>query len=105
MIKKVKKKKVYKDYQELLFERLQDPEIALGYLNQALLDDDQRVFLLALKDVLQARGEDITALAKAIDMSRPSIYRMLSKSGNPRWDSLAPIFNALGYHMQLIPAK
>lgn len=105
MAKKTTKKKIYKDYQELLLDELKDPEIALGYLNEALLDDDQRVFLLALKDVLQARGEDITALAKAIDMSRPSIYRMLSKSGNPRWDSLSPIFNALGYHMQLVPAK
>ena len=40
-----------KDFKEYLFETLQNPQEARAYLNAALLDDDQRVFLLALKDV------------------------------------------------------
>jgi len=45
----------YRDFQEILIEKLQEPKLALAYLNEALMDEDQRVFLLALKDVLLAQ--------------------------------------------------
>lgn len=44
-------KRKHKDYQEHLLESLKDHDEALAYLNAALADEDQRVFLLALKDV------------------------------------------------------
>ena len=44
--------KRFKNYQEELLESLQDPKEALAYLNAALMDEDQRVFLLALKNLL-----------------------------------------------------
>lgn len=47
-------KRKYKDYRESLLQDLQDPKEALAYLNAARLDEDKRVFLLALKDVLDA---------------------------------------------------
>ncbi len=52
--------KQHRDFQEYLHEKLQDPKEALAYLNAALQDEDDRVFLLALKDVLEARGGDIS---------------------------------------------
>ena len=73
------KKKLYKNYDELLHEELQNPKFAVAYLNEALQDEDQNVFLIALKDVLEAQGEDVSALAKKAHVSRQSLYRMLSK--------------------------
>lgn len=58
----------YKEYNELLLEQLQDPELALAYLNEAFHDEDQRVFLLALKNVLEAQGGDMTAIAQEADL-------------------------------------
>jgi len=49
-------KKQYRTYQESLYEGLQDPQEAIAYLNAALIDEDQRVFLLALEDVLIAQS-------------------------------------------------
>ncbi len=49
-----KKKKTYKNYEEWIQEELKDEELALAYLNEALVDEDQRVFLMALKDFLAA---------------------------------------------------
>ena len=49
-------KKRHKDFQEYLLQALQNPKTALAYLNEALLDEDQRVFLLALKNVLEAHA-------------------------------------------------
>ena len=104
-MKNVKKKTRHRDFEEYLSEKLQDPELALGYLNEALMDEDQRVFLLALKDVLTAQGEDIASLAQEAHLTRQNIYRMLSKTGNPRWTSLTSLLNALGLQVHLTGNK
>lgn len=95
------KKQKHIDYQDWLLEELTDPETALAYLNEALKDADPKVFLIAIKDVLEAQGGDMTALAAQADLNRQSLYRMLSKKGNPRWDSLKSLFNTLDLQVQL----
>ena len=96
-------KKKHRNYEESLFEALQDPKEALAYLNAALMDEDQRVFLLALKDVLAAQGKAITEFAEESNLNRQNIYRMLSKTGNPRWDSLKTLINTMGLEVKLTP--
>ncbi|MCI0382310.1 MAG: hypothetical protein L0207_04590 [Chlamydiae bacterium] len=44
-----------KNYKKHLLEQLQDPEEATAYLNAALHDDDPHVFLLALRDIAEAK--------------------------------------------------
>lgn len=94
-------KKKYRNYEESLLEALKDPEEAIAYLNAALIDEDQRVFLLALKDVLTAQDVDISAFAEESNLSRQNIYRMLSKKGNPRWQNLSSLINAMGLQVHL----
>ena len=48
-------------YEEILSRDLQDPEEAVAYLNAALEDAAENgadVFLLALRDVAKARGDN-----------------------------------------------
>ena len=85
-------------YRESLLESLKDPDEATQYLNACLEDDDPRVFLLALRDVAEARG-GIRSLSRAAHLSRESLYRMLSKSGNPSLDSLSAVLNACGLRL------
>jgi probable addiction module antidote protein len=94
-------KRKHRDYEETLLEALKNPEEALAYLNAALIDEDQRVFLLALKDVLAAQGVNISAFAEESKLSRQNIYRMLSKKGNPRWQNLSSLINAMGLQVHL----
>lgn len=44
------------DYQEDLIKSLSDPREAIAYLNATLMDEDERVFLLALKNVLETQS-------------------------------------------------
>lgn len=101
LTKNMAKKKIYKNYEELLHEELQDPKLAIAYLNEALKDEDENVFLIALKDVLNAQGKDITALAKKAHINRQNIYRMLSSTGNPRWNNITALIDAMGIQVQL----
>ncbi len=98
-------KRKNKDYQEDLFKSLKNHDEALAYLNAALADEDPRVFLLALKDVCNAQGLDITTLAEESGLNRQNIYRMLSNKGNPRWDSIRSIINTIGLEVQLAARK
>jgi probable addiction module antidote protein len=85
-------------YREDLLKSLERPEDAAHYLNACIEDEDPRVFLLALRDVADAHG-GIRALARDTKLNRESLYRMLSKSGNPSLDSLAAVLNACGLRL------
>ena len=93
--------KRHKDFNVYLTEALQDPKLARAYLNEALADEDQRVFLLALKNVLEAQGGDMTSLAEEANISRQNLYRMLSTKGNPRWDNLRSVLYTLGLELEI----
>jgi probable addiction module antidote protein len=85
-------------YRTSLVESLRDSDEAARYLNACLEDEDERVFLLALRDVAEARG-GMRALAVGTRLNRESLYRMLSKRGNPSLDSLAAVLNACGLRL------
>lgn len=82
-------------YRESLLNSLKDPEQAVHYLNACLEDEDPRVFLMALRDVADSHG-GIRALSRTTELNRESLYRMLSKSGNPSLNSLAAVLSACG---------
>lgn len=86
-----------KSYRDSLLERLRDPAEAAAYLDAALEDEDSRVFLLALRDVAEARG--ISSVAAEANLNRESLYRMLSEEGNPRLSSLDALLHTLGLRL------
>jgi len=85
-----------KPYQESLLESLADANEAAAYLNVALEDGDPEVFLLALRNVADARVGGMSKLAEATGLNRESLYRMLSEQGNPELNSLSRLLHALG---------
>lgn len=100
----MKNKRQHRDFQEYLNTKLLDKKEALAYLNEALNDEDERVFLVALKDVLEARGGDISDLAEMTKLDRVNLYRMLSTKGNPRWKSIRSVITALGLSLEVKPS-
>ena len=90
-------------YHEDLLFRLKDPEYAVGYLNACLEDEDDGAFLLAIRDVAQVHG-GLSQLARKAHLNREHLFRMLSKTGNPRLHSLRQLLEALGFRLVLQPA-
>jgi probable addiction module antidote protein len=89
--------KLTKDYRESLLEDLQDPEEAAAYLTAALDEGDPAVFLLALRNVAEAKG--MSTVAAQAQLNRESLYRMLSERGNPQLASLVALLDALGLRL------
>ena len=100
-----------KDFNEYLIEKLKDPKRALGYLNAVLEDckdgskESQELLLLALKAVAQAQG-GMAEIAKRAALSRESLYKSLSKRGNPKLTTLTALVSAMGFEFKLsLPSK
>jgi probable addiction module antidote protein len=81
-------------YENGLKDALADPEEAAAYLNAALEDGSQDVFLMALRDVAEARG--LSRLAREASLNRENMYRILSAKGNPQLSSLTGLLDSLG---------
>jgi len=90
-------------YRDRLLESLKKADEAAQYLNACLEDEDPRVFLMALRDVADARG-GIRTLSRGTRLNRESLYRMLSRVGNPSLDSLSAVLNGVGLRLSVRPA-
>jgi probable addiction module antidote protein len=71
-----------------------DKEI-VAYLNAALEDGEPAVLLEALRNVAQAKG-GMGALAKTAGVNRESLYRTLSRRGNPKIETIMVLLSVLG---------
>lgn len=91
-------------YQEDLIEALKDPVEAAEYLNAAIEDGDKAVFLLAMRNVAQAHG-GMSTVAKKANINRESLYRMLSRKGNPELKSVFNLLHVVGLKISIEPEK
>lgn len=73
-----------------------------AYLDAALEDGDPRVLLEAVRDVAAVRG-GMTALAQRAGIPRESLYRMLSRRGNPSYVAVRAILGAAGFRLSVAP--
>lgn len=96
-------KKTSVSYDAGLQEDLVDPVEAAAYLNAALEDGNQEVFLMALRDVAKAHG--LTRLARETSLNRENMYRILSDEGNPQLSSLKVLLDSLGLRLAVEPKR
>ena len=89
-------------YQEDLIESLKDLREAAAYLSAAMEEGDRELFLLALRNVAEANGGMAAVSAKA-KLNRESMYRMLSKRGNPEIKSILTLLHSMGLKMSIEP--
>jgi probable addiction module antidote protein len=82
-------------YHDALIESLKDPEEAREYLNAAL-EDSPKAFLKALKNVAQANS--MAHVAREAGIQRETLYRSLSETGNPTWETLLGVLTTVGFH-------
>ncbi|HUJ20974.1 MAG TPA: addiction module antidote protein [Bryobacteraceae bacterium] len=85
-------------YEKYLIKSLKDPKEAEAYLNAALGNGEPQMFLLALRHVAEARG-GMSKIARSCKLNRESLYRMLSKKGNPSLQSLRKLLSSMGFRL------
>ena len=84
-----------------------DREQAIAYLKVAMesLDDpeDRAAGLLALRAIAEAYG-GLGKIAQEAGISRESLYRALSPTGNPTLKTLIAVLNTVGMRLSVEPS-
>ena len=85
-------------FETVLKDHLSDSDQAAKYLT-ACYDEGPEVFLQALRDVVDAQG-GMTRTARLAGLNRESLYRQLSRRGNPSLNSLNAVLATLGLKLR-----
>ncbi len=91
---------------DVVIQEIRDnPKFAATYLAAAMEDTDEPgVLLIALRQIAEARG-GMAKVAKDAGIQRESLYRALSKRGNPRLSTLFAVIRALGMTLTVEPTR
>lgn len=65
--------------------------------------DDPAFIAAALGDVARAKG--ISELAEKTGMTRPGLYKALSKDGNPSFAAVLKVIRAMGLEFHVAPQR
>lgn len=91
-------------FEDYLSEKLRDREYALNYL-EAAREDGLEDLLYAIRDVAAAQEGGFKAVAERAGVGRASMYKSLSKRGNPHIKTLDSILGAMGLRFCVTDAR
>jgi probable addiction module antidote protein len=99
-------KRTYRQFRDVEEEYFRShPEEIGPYLDEIFgayaQDHDGAALLASLRVIAKVKG--ITSIAESTGLSRQGVQHALSAKGNPRFDNVNSIMNALGY--RLVPEK
>ena len=78
------------------------PAFGAEYVHAELEDGDQEELMLALRRLAEAYG-GVSGLARATSLNATSLYRTLSRQGNPELRSLTAMLKAMGMRLAVQP--
>jgi probable addiction module antidote protein len=81
----------------------QPHNFAVAYLNVLVDDADQEELTAALGRIARSSGGP--RLAEKVELNAPSLYRTLSRRGNPELKSVAALLKAMGIRLALQPLR
>ena len=82
-------------------EYLDTPDGVQAYLEDAFAGGDPAEIIDALGVVGRAMG--MSQLAERTGLSRPALYRALSREGNPAFSTIIRVAQALGFTLNPVP--
>lgn len=82
-------------------EYLDTPERVAAYIAVVLEEGDPILIRDAIGIVARARG--MTLIARETGMARESLYKALSETGNPSFETVTKVLRALGMRLSVEP--
>ena len=82
-------------------DHLYNPEEVAAYLDAVLEEGDDKLLLVALRNVVKSRG--FAKVAQGAGLRRETLYQSFSKRGNPRLSTLNSVLAQLGMRLSVTP--
>lgn len=80
---------------------LESTEDMLAYLDEAARSGDPALLQAARGDIAKAKG--MSEIARASGVGRESLYKSLSATGNPSFQTIARVIDALAGQLTVTP--
>jgi len=80
-------------------EYLEDDAMITEYLNTVLEDGDSEDIITALGHLAKARG--MSRIAEETGLSRPSLYKALSRGSKPQFETILKVLRAVGGNLNV----
>lgn len=80
---------------------LDNKEMIAEYLNTVLEDGDNSDVIAAIGHIAKAIG--MTKISEETGLSRPSLYKALSKGSKPQFATVMKVLKAIGGQIQVSP--
>ena len=82
-------------------EYLESEEEITAYLADVFSTNDPQIIIAAIGDVARAQG--MSKIAADVACGRESLYKSLSSSGNPSFETILKVLLSLGYAIRPLP--
>lgn len=82
---------------------LNTKEDIIAYVEAALEDGDLSLISAVLGDVARSKG--MTQIARETGLGRESLYKSLSREGNPEFATILRVIKALGLQLKVVPQE
>ena len=82
-------------------DHLNTPEEIAAYLDVVLEEGDDKLLLVALRNVVKSKG--FTKVAQGAGLRRETLYQSFSEDGNPRLSTLSGVLGQLGMRLSVTP--
>jgi probable addiction module antidote protein len=82
-------------------DHINTEEEVYAYLEGALEENDFETLLDVIGAIARSKG--MAKLAENLGLNRESLYKSLSREGNPSFMTIAKVLDSLGYKLQIIP--
>lgn len=82
-------------------DHLNTPEEVAAYLDAVLEEGDDKLLLVALRNVVKSRG--FAKVARGAGLRRETLYQSFSKDGNPRLSTVHGVLEQLGMRLSVAP--
>ncbi|MDR3342197.1 MAG: putative addiction module antidote protein [Treponema sp.] len=82
-------------------DNINSKEAVYAYLEAALAENN----LETLFDVIGAiaRSKGMSKIARDLGLNRKSLYKALSRKGNPSFATMTKVLDVLGYELKILP--
>ncbi|MDR3174418.1 MAG: putative addiction module antidote protein [Treponema sp.] len=74
-------------------------EEVFAYLEGALEENDMETFFDVIGAIARSKG--MAKIAKDLGLNRESLYKSLSRDGNPSFATIAKVIDLLGYKVEI----
>lgn len=82
---------------------LESNEMIAEYLNVAIEEGNETEIITAIGNIAKAIG--MTKIAEETGLSRPSLYKALSKGSQPQFSTIMKVLKAVGGQIHINPIK